>query len=227
MFKNKPSAILFDLDGTIADSALDLSASLNYLLDVAGRDEIDPSLIRNMVGQGARALIVKGFTHTGETPNDQEIDALLDQYLKYYLDNIADKTVLFPGVLDLIKKLTAEKIPLAVCTNKNIVLTHALLEEMNINHYFSAVSCGDSFPFRKPDPRHLIATCELMKAGTDNAIMVGDSINDITPAKAANFLSVGVTFGYSKIPMSELGADIVIDHFDDFITAINSFTPQT
>lgn len=223
MLKNKPSAILFDLDGTIADTALDLSATLNHLLIMAGRDQIDHALIRNMVGQGAKALIIKGFNHSGDTPNEQEIDALFDQYLEYYLAHIADETVLFPGATALLEKLKSQDIPVAICTNKNIELTHALLDEMNIMSYFSAVTCGDSFPYKKPDPRHLFATCDLMNADPKHAIMVGDSINDIEPAKNGNILSVGVTFGYTQTPMRELGADIVIDHFDEFIDVVNDF----
>ncbi len=226
MLKNKPSAILFDLDGTIADTALDLAATLNHLLTIAGRDIIEPSLVRNMVGQGAKALIIKGFSHTGKTPDDQEIEALFDQYLDYYMNHIADETVLFPGAKKLLDSIHAHEIPMAICTNKNIELTHALLKEMNIDDYFSAVTCGDSFPYKKPDPRHLFSTCELMNADPDRAIMVGDSINDIDAGKAAKMITVGVSFGYTETPVHELGPDIIIDHFDEFTAAVNGFTPH-
>ncbi len=222
MLKNKPSAILFDLDGTIADTALDLSATLNYLLSMAGREEIDHSLVRNMVGQGAKALIMKGFSHTGEAPDEHELDALFDQYLEYYLDHIADETTLFPGTEAMLVTLKDQGIPLAICTNKNIELTHALLDEMNIAHYFAAVTCGDSFPFKKPDPRHLTATCEQMGADPKKAIMVGDSVNDIAAGLAANMLTVGVTFGYTEKPVQEFGPHIIIDRFDDFFDPVNN-----
>ena len=221
ILKNKPSAILFDLDGTVADTALDLSATLNHLLKLAGREQIDHSLVRNMVGQGAKALIIKGFSHTGEAPDEKEVETLFHQYLSYYMDHIADKTVLFDGVRKLFDQLKAQNIPLAICTNKNIKLTHALLEEMNITHYFDAVTCGDSFEYKKPDPRHLYSTCEIMNADPSHAIMVGDSINDIAAGKAAAMLTVGVSFGYTETPVRELNPDIVIDHFDDFIDAVN------
>lgn len=222
MLKTKPSAILFDLDGTIADTALDLSATLNHLLTMAGRDPIDHSLVRHMVGQGAKALIMKGFSHTGDTPDEYEMDALFDQYLEYYSAHIADKTVLFPGALKTLTSLKTQDIPLAICTNKNIELTHALLDELKIDHFFSAVTCGDSFPFKKPDPKHLTATCDLMDADPAQAIMVGDSINDISAGLAAGMLTVGVTFGYTEKPVQEFGPDIVIDHFDEFFDALNS-----
>ncbi len=222
MLNNKPSAILFDLDGTIADTALDLSATLNHLLKVAGRDTIDHSLVRHMVGQGAKALLMKGFAHTGDEPDEAELEALFGQYLEYYLEHIADQTVLFPGVTQVLETLKTQGIPLAICTNKNIELTHALLKELKIDHLFSEVTCGDSFTFKKPDPRHLIATCELMDADPENAIMVGDSINDIQAGNAADMITVGVTFGYTEKPVQEFGPNIVIDHFDDFFDALNS-----
>lgn len=222
MLKNKPSAILFDLDGTIADTALDLSATLNHLLAKAGRDQIDHSLVRNMVGQGAKALIMKGFSHTGAAPDKNELDDLFDQYLDYYMQHIADNTVLFEGTIEMLDVLTAQNIPLAICTNKNVKLTHALLKEMNIANYFAAVTCGDSFSYKKPDPRHLISTCDLMNADPAGAIMVGDSINDISAGLAAKMLTVGVTFGYTEKPVQEFGPDIVINHFDELFDALNA-----
>lgn len=226
MLKNRPSAILFDLDGTVADTALDLSATLNHLLAQNDREQIDHALIRNMVGQGAKALIIKGFTHTGKAPDTLEVNALFDQYLDYYSNHIADETTLFPGVINLFDQLKSQNIPLAICTNKNIELTHSLLKTLKIDHYFDAVTCGDSFPYKKPDPRHLNATCALMDADPTAAIMVGDSINDIDAAKAANLLSIGVTFGYTETSMADLAPDIIIDHFDGFIDAVNNSALQ-
>jgi phosphoglycolate phosphatase len=223
MLKNKPSAILFDLDGTVADTALDLSATLNYILKQNGRDEIENNLIRNMVGQGAKALILKGFSHTGSAPSEDQLDILLDQYLEYYLSHISDKTEIFPGTLELLDILKSQNINIAICTNKNIELTHTLLEDLKIKHYFNAITCGDSFEFKKPDPRHLYETCKLMNADPANAIMVGDSVNDIKAGNSAKMLTIGVTFGYTETPVSQLGPDIIIDHFDQFIHAFNNY----
>lgn len=221
MLKNKPSAILFDLDGTIADTALDLSATLNHILLKNGRSEIDHTLVRNMVGQGAKALIIKGFSHTGETPSDELVDALFEEYLSYYLEHISDETVVFEGGIEMLEILKKQNIPLAICTNKNIELTHALLKDLKIDHYFDAVTCGDSFQFKKPDPRHPIETCKLMNADPAHAIMVGDSINDIAAGNNANMLTVGVSFGYTETPVRDLSPDIIIDHFNEFFDALN------
>ena len=223
MLKKKPSAILFDLDGTVADTALDLSATLNYILKQNDRAEIEDNLIRDMVGQGAKALIVKGFSHTGETPSGDQLERLFHQYLDYYLSHISDKTESFPGTLELFDTLTEQNIKLAICTNKNIELTHALLDDLKIKHYFDAITCGDSFEFKKPDPRHLYETCHLMNVDPSKAIMVGDSINDIAAGNAAKMITVGVTFGYTETPVSELGPNIIIDHFNQFIEALNNY----
>lgn len=223
MLKNKPSAILFDLDGTIADSALDLAATLNHLLTSAGRRPIDSALVRNMVGEGAKALLIKGFEHNGETPSEELVDDLFNQYLDYYTAHICVETVLFPGALGMLDSLKSMDIPLAICTNKLTSLSNLLLKELEIDHYFSAVGCGDSFEFKKPDPRHLYATCEMLGAEPARAIMVGDSINDIAAGVKANMKTIGVTFGYTEIPMSELGAHITIDHFGELIPAIHQF----
>lgn len=223
MLKKIPSAILFDLDGTVADTALDLSATLNHILKQNGRTEIDHKLVRNMVGQGAKALIVKGFSHTGNVPTEKQIDVLFEQYLEYYLSHISDKTQIFPGAIELFENLKKQNIKIAICTNKNIELTHALLEDLKIKHYFDAITCGDSFNFKKPDPRHLFETCNLMNADPEKAIMVGDSINDIAAGNSAGMITVGVTFGYTETPVKDLGPDIIIDHFDQFVNAINNY----
>jgi phosphoglycolate phosphatase len=221
MLNNKPSAVLFDLDGTIADTALDLAATLNHLLTTSGRNEIHHDRVRNMVGEGARALIIKGFEYNNEELTDQEVEVLHVEYINYYRSHIADKTVLFPNVFITLETLVRQNIPLAICTNKSIELTHLLLKQLKIFDLFTAVTCGDSFAYKKPDPRHLITTCKLMKADPKQAIMVGDSINDIDAAKRANMLSVGVSFGYTLTPIDELSPNIIINHFNEFFDALN------
>ena len=226
MLNNKPSAVLFDLDGTIADTALDLAATLNHLLITSGRNEIHHDRVRNMVGEGARALIIKGFEYNNEELTDQEVEVLHDEYINYYRSHIADKTVLFPNVFITLETLVRQNIPLAICTNKSIELTHLLLKQLKIFDFFTAVTCGDSFAYKKPDPRHLITTCKLMKADPKQAVMVGDSINDIEAAKKANMLSVGVSFGYTLTPINELSPNIIINHFNEFFDALNKVKPR-
>ena len=139
MLNNKPSAVLFDLDGTIADTALDLAATLNHLLITSGRNEIHHDRVRNMVGEGARALIIKGFEYNNEELTDQEVEVLHDEYINYYRSHIADKTVLFPNVFITLETLVRQNIPLAICTNKSIELTHLLLKQLKVFDFFTVI----------------------------------------------------------------------------------------
>ncbi len=218
----KPSAIIFDLDGTLVDSARDLSRALNHVLQQNGRSGIDISRVRNMVGDGARALIVKGFTETGTLPSDAEIDAIQTIFLDYYYDTMTAEDILFPGAANVVKKLAAQKIPLGLCTNKALRLTEKLMEEIGLASYFSVLTAGDSFDFRKPDPRHLTATLDRMNCSSQNAIMVGDSASDIIAAQKAAIPVIGVSFGYTKTPIAELNPDIIIDHYDEFFDALDT-----
>ncbi len=219
----KPSGVVFDLDGTLVDSARDLSAALNYVLKKAGRAEIPISLVRNMVGDGARALIIKGFSESGILPGKPEIDNIQTDFLDYYYENITDQTIIFPGAMRVIEKLVEMQVPLGLCTNKAIRLTEKLMTEIGLSDYFAAIVGGDSFDYQKPDPRHLTSTLEMMGSSYHQAIMVGDSANDIVAARDAGVTSVAVSFGYSKIPVMDLKPDIIIDHYDDFFDSFSDF----
>lgn len=227
MFQNKkPSAIIFDLDGTLADSALDLSATLNYLLKIHGRPEVPLSNVRKMVGKGAKALIIKGFSETGTPPNDDELSTLFDQFIKYYGENISTTTIVFPNVHKTLEKLIMMDIKLGVCTNKPLGLSNQLLQNLDLSKYFSAVTGGDSFTYLKPDPRHILSTLNMLDADPKYAIMVGDSSNDIIAAQKANIASIAVTFGYTEQHVSEFHPSQIIDHYDDFIKAMRLICDQ-
>lgn len=213
MTKNFPRAVVFDLDGTLADTAPDLTLALNWVLASVGRAAVDDLSVRHMVGQGAAHLIRQGMQATGAAATEEDLDHLLPRFLAFYSDHIADRSVLFPGVLDVLHTLTAEGIALAVCTNKPESLTHQLLRGLAVDHFFPVVVGGDSLPVRKPDPAHILATLHRLGVGAAEAVMVGDSVNDIRAAQGANVPVVGVTFGYTETPIEELGADLVIDRF--------------
>ncbi|VAV88120.1 Phosphoglycolate phosphatase [hydrothermal vent metagenome] len=219
-----PSAIIFDLDGTLVDSAPDLCGALNHVLRQAGRPEMDIARVRHMVGDGARALIIKGFSTSGDLPDANGINAILQDFLDFYLDNITAQTVIFPGALNVLKKLAEMNIPLGLCTNKAIKLTTKLMAESGLSGYFSAIIGGDSFDYCKPDPRHLTSTLNDMKASPDGAVMVGDSINDILAAKAAGIPVICASFGYSKTPIATLNPDAIFDHYDTFFDALHDIS---
>jgi len=220
MEKLNNAAILFDLDGTLIDTAPDLAASMNYVLQLNGRDEVPAEDVRNMVGRGARVLLERGMAATGEPATEPELDQLFDQFLVHYLDHIAVQSVVFPGVENALKELRSAGAILAVCTNKPEGASIKLLKEFALDDYFSAIVGGDSLPMRKPDPGHVLGTIEKMGGVTATAIMVGDSANDIDAAIAAGIPAIGVPFGYTPIPIHELGASVVVDHFDDLIPAL-------
>lgn len=217
---NTPSAVIFDLDGTLVDSARDLTAALNYVLRQANRPEVAISQVRYLVGDGARAMIKKGFSETGPLPDEAGINRILQDFLAYYLENITDQTIIFPGALKVIEKLVDLGIPLGLCTNKALKLTEKLMTEIGLADYFSAIVGGDSFDYRKPDPRHLTSTLDMMNCSPHRAVMVGDSVNDILAARGAGMPVICLSLGYSKTPIADLNPDGVFDHYDDFFGAL-------
>lgn len=216
--------ILFDLDGTLMETAPDLHQALNHCLTSIGRDEVSLLEVKHMVGQGARKLLEKGLNATGGMVSEEELDKLFDLFLEYYGDHLSDHSFAFPGVFDALKKLKSMNVEMGICTNKPYSLAKDISDDCGLSEYCTVLTGGDSFNFRKPDPRHLTETLKLFGTPTSHAIMVGDSINDIAAAKAAGIPSIAVTFGYTETPAEELGADIVIDHFDKLVSAVQELT---
>lgn len=205
--------IVFDLDGTLVDSAPDLHRATNHALTSVGRPEIPLDAVRHMVGEGARRLIEKGLMHTGGI-NGFDLDALLPTFLDFYKDNLCIESRLYDGTLEMLDALDARGIKSAVCTNKPLHLAEPLLEALGIRQRFIAVTGGDSFPFRKPDPRHLTETLALM-GGTGRAVMVGDTISDTAAARAAGIPSILVSYGYLNGNLADLDADAIVDSLVD------------
>jgi phosphoglycolate phosphatase len=211
------SVVAFDLDGTLVDTAPDLTAALNHALGALGRGAVPAESVRHMVGHGARALLEKGLAATGGvTP------ALVDQgfpiFLAHYEAHIADASRPYPGVEAAMDVLADRGVKLAVCTNKLESLARALIESLGWTDRFAAIVGGDTLPVRKPDPAPLFAAIEA--SGGRPAAFVGDSITDTDTARAAAIPCVAVSFGFSDRPPAQLGADILIDHFDALIPAL-------
>ena len=218
----KPPCIIFDLDGTLVDSAPDLAATGNELLRRRGREQVSLADVRSMVGKGALVLMEKMMEATGEPATREELKAMLPEYLDHYGANIAANTAPFPGVREALEALAERQALMAVCTNKFEELSHSLLQQIELDHHFRAVIGGDTLPIRKPDGGHVLGTIERVGGDPARTIMVGDSHNDIDAAKDAGVKSIAVSFGYTDIPPRELGADHVIDHFDELIGAIDA-----
>lgn len=203
---------VFDLDGTLVDSLPDLVIALNKLLSEEGRRRVDPEEVRLMVGDGAVRLVERGFAATGDLPAER-IPALTERFLAHYEGNAADNTRPFPGAAAALEELVQDGWRLAVCTNKPYRPTVEILEALGLARLFAAVLGGDSLPFKKPDPRHLAGTLEAMGARPEQAVFVGDSPNDVAVARALKVPVAIVTFGYSRIPVAELGADLLVDSY--------------
>ncbi len=203
-------AVVFDLDGTLVDSAPDIHAALNATLAAAGRPGVDlPTTIR-FVGDGARQLVARGFAASGEVPEDAALDRHYREFIEAYEAEPIARTRPYPGVVKTLLALRAEGHVLGVCTNKPDALTFEVLTRLGLAAHFEAILGPDRVPRRKPDQAHLLATLDAMGARLEEAAMVGDSANDVAMARAAGIPCVCVSFGYANMDPAKLGADALI-----------------
>jgi phosphoglycolate phosphatase len=219
-----PTTLVFDLDGTLADTAADLVATLNAILAREGLMPLPLGQARDMIGAGAKALIQRGFQASGRPLSPDRLDQLFADFLAHYREHLVEQTVLYDGVEAALDRLEAEGYRFAVCTNKVEEHSVRLLEALGVSGRFAAICGRDSFGFFKPDPRHLTST--VSKAGGDpaRAIMVGDSRTDIDTARAAGLPVIAVTFGYTDAPVATMNPDRLIDHFDELYDAVRAVT---
>ncbi|MGB5093661.1 MAG: HAD family hydrolase [Parvibaculum sp.] len=219
-------ALLFDLDGTLADTAADLCETMNVILALHGRERVPEARVRHLVGGGARLLMERGFAETGVAASEALLDQSFREFLDYYARHIADHTRLFPGVHDLLERLSEADVGLAVCTNKVESLSRHLLETLGIARYFPVVIGGDTLPVKKPDPAHLWEAVRQLGSARGDAVMVGDSETDTAAAQNAAIPCICVSFGYRRVGLDELGADLVIDHYREFPAALARLMPR-
>lgn len=206
--------LVLDLDGTLADTARDLVPALNRVIATHRLSPVRMGEVGHVVGHGAKAMIARAFELRGRPLDKATHEDLFERFLDHYRANIARRTVLFEGAAACLDAFQEAGWRLAVCTNKSESLALRLLEKLDVTKRFAAVSGGDTYPFKKPDPRHVLETVRQAGGTPAHAVMVGDSSNDIDASRAAGIASVAVSFGYCDRPAAELGADIVIDHFD-------------
>ncbi len=214
--------VVFDLDGTLAETAPDLIASLNAVL---ASDRIPPLPLeraRNLIGAGARALIERGYGAHGIQIPDVRAERLFQDFLTHYNANLCVGSHLYPGVERALKCLKEKGFTLAVCTNKFEGASVNLLKALNVFDYFSAICGRDTFAHHKPDPRHLTATIEAAGGDRRRAVMVGDSATDVETARAAGVPVICVPFGYCDGPVESLNPDRIVQHFDDLFDAVSA-----
>ncbi|MEL6947551.1 MAG: phosphoglycolate phosphatase [Pseudomonadota bacterium] len=217
-----PTAVIFDLDGTLVDSNRDLVPTLNRTTALDGVPPISLDAVGHVVGQGAMAMIAKAFSFHGHGLNADRHRELFEIFLADYEAHLCDNTVFFDGALAAMEGLKADGWRLLVCTNKLERFAVKLLEGLGASGEFEGIVGGDTFSFRKPDPRHITATAERFGVPPENCVMVGDSINDIQAAKDARMPVIAVTFGYSDVPVETLEPDHTIAHFDELQDAVRS-----
>ena len=208
----KKEIIVFDLDGTLINSAPDLCYALNQTLSEINIPEITLQEVMGYLGDGALELIKRGITkHANIEKFDTELLRL--RFLEIYDTCLLNKTDFYPNVIQALKELKKMDYTLAICSNKPELLAKRIISGLNTSEYFDIITGGDTYDYRKPDPRHLINT--ILEAGkkVENAIMIGDSENDINCAKKASIPSIAVSFGYSKVPVEDLEPDLVMSDY--------------
>ena len=212
--------VVFDLDGTLVDTAPDLAATLNVILAREGLPPVGYEAARNMVGGGARVMLERGLAASGKNLPATAVDALTRDFIDHYAAHIADSSKPFAGVEPALDTLTERGCRLAVCTNKLEWLSLRLLDALGLSKRFAAICGADTFGISKPDPEILRRT--VVRAGAAGAavVMVGDSLTDIATARAAKIPVVAVDFGYTDTPIVTLAPDHIISRFADLPEAV-------
>ncbi len=206
-------AVLLDFDGTLADTAPDLIAALNRLLEEVGRAPVAFESFRRLAGQGAKRLLVHAYAAHGEQLGDDAARPLVERLIAYYYEVQTERARPFPSVAETLERLRDAGVALAVCTNRGDRSTRDLLAHFEIDHHFGAVLAGDRVADMKPHPGHLREALAALGARPERAVMVGDSAADVEAARGAGIAVIVVAYGYSPVPARSLGADAVIDDF--------------
>ncbi|CAN5138810.1 HAD family hydrolase [soil metagenome] len=212
--------VVFDLDGTLVDTAPDLINALNYVLDREGMPPVPLDKARNMIGQGARKLLERGLEVDGRDVSVADIDRLTKDFIDYYAAHIADESRPFDGLDTAMNELSGLGYRFAVCTNKLEWLSKLLLEKLDLTARFDAICGADTFGVAKPDPVILRQTVARAGGSMASAIMVGDAGPDVGVARRAGIPVIGVEFGYTDVPIASLEPDLLIGHFSELPAAV-------
>jgi phosphoglycolate phosphatase len=217
--------IVFDLDGTLIDTAPDLVDTLNVVFQREGWPPVPYETARNQIGGGARAMIARGVAAKGVTVAPAKVEQLFADFIAHYSAHIADRSRPFPGLIEALDELASRGCRLAVCTNKLERLSVQLLKQLKLADRFAAICGQDTFGVQKPDPEVLRRTIAVAGGDLSDAIMIGDSATDIRTARAAGIPVIAVDFGYSDRPMSEFDPDRIISNFAQLQSAVAAILP--
>jgi phosphoglycolate phosphatase len=214
--------VVFDLDGTLVDTAPDLITALNFVLDREGMPPIPLASARNMIGAGARRMIERGLEAEGRVASPADISRLTSDFIDHYAAHIADASRPFDGLEAALDDLAARGYQFAVCTNKLEWLSKKLLDELGLSRRFAAICGADTFGVSKPDPVILQQTVARAGGQLASTVMVGDAGPDIGVARRANIPVIGVEFGYTEVPIADLRPDLLIGHMGDLPAAVEA-----
>ena len=209
--KRLPEAVVWDLDGTLIDSAPDICLALNSVLAESGHDVLDVPAVRPMIGNGVAKLVERGFTAVGYQLSDEELDVKVQTFMGHYSANPTAHTRLYPGVEEALEALATAGVKQGLCTNKPEAVTRSILQALNIDQHFSAVVGGDTTDARKPDPRPLQFCIDAMGAAIGSTVMIGDSAIDAGSARAVGIPIGLVAHGYRLTDLTSIDADFVVD----------------
>ena len=207
--------VVFDLDGTLVDTAPDLVASLNHAVTQAGIAPVGYADLTHLVGHGARAMIERTFALREKPLAEDVLEWQLKEFVDFYHGSMPGDSLPYPGLTDALDRLSGAGFKLAVCTNKPEKLAKRLLERLGLIERFAAISGGDTFEVRKPNAEHLLRTITNAGGLAERSVMVGDSLNDFLVARNAAVPSIAVPFGYSDVPVESLEPTKIIGHFDE------------
>ena len=217
-----PPLVVFDLDGTLVDTAPDLINALNVILSREGLPPVPLQSARTMIGAGARRLIERGLELEGRSVTSAEITRMTGDFIAYYADHIAEASRPFEGLIDALDDMSARGYRFAICTNKLEWLSRRLLDQLGLTPRFAAICGADTFGVSKPDPVILQQTVARAGGQMSRAIMVGDAGPDIGVARRGGIPVIGCAFGYTEVPIAELKPDLLIGHMRELPAAVDS-----
>lgn len=220
------ATLVFDLDGTLIDTAPDILGTLDDILTREGIPLLPHNEALAFIGVGSRAMLERALINAGDNQSGGRLDQLFHDFLEHYATRLAVKSRPFPGAPEALANLKAQGHTLAICTNKMERHSLALIDQLGLSDFFSAICGRDTFEFCKPDGRHITETIARAGGNPAYAIMVGDTVTDFNAARNAGIPSIGVRFGYSDTPIDQLRPDRIIEHFDALLPAIEAISEK-